>query len=405
MKNKHKPLNEKHAKALESAVQAQKDRMIRQLFRFAFTFFVATVTWVIGKYLISAPWRPSYFQGRVSVLADLMLAFSVAFLMLIAVYQVKKLADYFCELFAYELALRNHGFNANVFKRTTRTLRPFFYFTMFVIAFALFNPLLVGISKELAYALAVLLALWGIMAIVHALALLTKTHFIPKKYHTPLVLVEDLTEIVDRLTTPEAAEKRLDLAYYHAELAAEEARRAREIFRWKYTNAMLVALSITITAYLAITSNLTMIVNNFGSFGLLGGFLAGFFFTSIITVVPATIVLFELSKTISPYVLAPIAGLGAVITDLFLYSIIKKSVRDTEAIAKKYNLKLPKLDSRLAKILVPIIGGLIVASPLPDEIAVALFGVAKYDWKQFAVLSYVFNTLGILAVGLAAQSL
>ena len=120
---------------------------------------------------------------------------------------------------------------------------------------------------------------------------------------------------------------------------------------------------------------------------------------------PATIVLFELSKTISPYVLAPIAGLGAVITDLFLYSIIKKSVRDTEAIAKKYNLKLPKLDSRLAKILVPIIGGLIVASPLPDEIAVALFGVAKYDWKQFAVLSYVFNTLGILAVGLAAQSL
>jgi hypothetical protein len=54
--------------------------------------------------------------------------------------------------------------------------------------------------------------------------------------------------------------------------------------------------------------------------------------------------------------------------------------------------------SRVWKIIIPVIAGLIIASPLPDELAVAIFGAVKYDVKKFLLFSYCFSFLGILAI-------
>jgi len=54
--------------------------------------------------------------------------------------------------------------------------------------------------------------------------------------------------------------------------------------------------------------------------------------------------------------------------------------------------------SKVWKALIPVIAGLIIASPLPDEIGVALFGASKFEPKKFVFISYFLNFLGILII-------
>ncbi|MEK7557169.1 MAG: hypothetical protein AAB538_04290, partial [Patescibacteria group bacterium] len=49
------------------------------------------------------------------------------------------------------------------------------------------------------------------------------------------------------------------------------------------------------------------------------------------------------------------------------------------------------------------LAGIIIASPLPDEIGIALLGFMKTRKKDFFLLSLVANFLGILAIGLVAR--
>ena len=52
-----------------------------------------------------------------------------------------------------------------------------------------------------------------------------------------------------------------------------------------------------------------------------------------------------------------------------------------------------------------LIGGLIIASPLPDELGISLLGFSKAKTSLFIVLSFVFNFLGILFIGWVARAL
>ncbi|MCC7436766.1 hypothetical protein IT402_02755, partial [Candidatus Nomurabacteria bacterium] len=55
--------------------------------------------------------------------------------------------------------------------------------------------------------------------------------------------------------------------------------------------------------------------------------------------------------------------------------------------------------------LAPVIGAIIIASPLPDEIGVGLIGISKMKNWQFLVLSFVLNSLGILLIVTLAKSI
>ena len=54
--------------------------------------------------------------------------------------------------------------------------------------------------------------------------------------------------------------------------------------------------------------------------------------------------------------------------------------------------------------LTPLIGAIIVASPLPDEIGLALMGLSGLRTAMFLPLSFILNFFGILAVGLAVRA-
>jgi len=141
----------------------------------------------------------------------------------------------------------------------------------------------------------------------------------------------------------------------------------------------------------------------------LSAFVAGFFFTYFFTIVPATAVLGELiSHGMPVWQLALIGGLGAALGDSVIFLFMQKRVTvDIEEFLTSNHYTRAKrfMKSRLFRILSPTLGAIIVASPFPDEVGLALLGLRKIRLSLIAPLTFAFNAIGILAVGGVLQSL
>lgn len=151
-----------------------------------------------------------------------------------------------------------------------------------------------------------------------------------------------------------------------------------------------------------------LLLGLFGGSDILASFFAGMFFTSVTTTTPAMAFLGELSLQSSPVAVALVGGLGAVVGDYVIFAFVRDRIGDDIAYLLKRtgSPRFFKLFHRRSfKRLLPFIGGLIIASPLPDELGLTFMGIAKMPTSRFLVISYAFNTVGILLIGLAARAL
>jgi uncharacterized membrane protein YdjX (TVP38/TMEM64 family) len=171
----------------------------------------------------------------------------------------------------------------------------------------------------------------------------------------------------------------------------------------------VIALSIFVAVIIIKTGILPHFINQLGAYKIIGAFIAGMFFTSIFTTAPALATLGELGLVHNPVVIAIIGGLGAVIGDMVIF----KFVRDRFSEDLREVFKLTKPSDRLKKLadlhffrwFILFFGGIIIASPLPDEIGISLLGMAKVPTRWFIPISFVFNTIGILVVILTLKKL
>ena len=62
------------------------------------------------------------------------------------------------------------------------------------------------------------------------------------------------------------------------------------------------------------------------------------------------------------------------------------------------------LHLKFFKWLIPFMGALVVASPLPDEIGLAMMGFSKIRTSLFIPISFLLNFLGILVIGFIAKN-
>lgn len=145
------------------------------------------------------------------------------------------------------------------------------------------------------------------------------------------------------------------------------------------------------------------------SFLFLGAFIAGFFFTSLLTIAPSSVMFYNIFHGGAPLVpVALIGGFGAMCGDLLLFKFLKINLTDgLVAFVKAHTSNHLKRMWRFRWFswAMMVAGAIIIASPLPDELGVALMGVGEVKPRVFLPLSFVMNTLGILAVGLVAQQL
>jgi uncharacterized membrane protein YdjX (TVP38/TMEM64 family) len=189
-------------------------------------------------------------------------------------------------------------------------------------------------------------------------------------------------------------------------------------FEWKHRNIILLMISILIAWFLFQFHGTHVFLQKLGSFGYLGSFLAGIMFTYAFTVAPATSIILVLGETLNPILIALIGATGAVISDYLIFRFVRDKLMDeikllskeidefskpiSEMVIKqKVRILIWKKisRSRILKMIIPIVAGLIIASPLPDEIGVALFGATRFERRKFLLISYLLNFLGILVIG------
>ena len=165
---------------------------------------------------------------------------------------------------------------------------------------------------------------------------------------------------------------------------------------------MLFITSIVITVYLIATGLLEQIISSLGEFGIIGTLISGMFFGYGFTAIPATASLIFFTKTINFIVIAFIGAIGTMIGDLLIFHLFKDSLPDEiENLVNRSVIE--KLQKSKAKWLVPGIAAFFIASPLPDEIGVALLGMTKYDGNKFMLVTFTLNFIGLLIItGIAA---
>ncbi len=167
---------------------------------------------------------------------------------------------------------------------------------------------------------------------------------------------------------------------------------------WHYKNTILLLVSIVVFIFLADTPFVKDMIAQIGDWGYLGAVIIGMLSVMTFTAAPALVILYELSGTLNIYELCILAGVGSVLGDFIIFSFFKDKVfSELEPIITKIVAKpfMHIFRTHYFAWLTPVIGAIIIASPLPDDLGVGLLSASKIKKWQFIILSFVLNSIGL----------
>lgn len=179
--------------------------------------------------------------------------------------------------------------------------------------------------------------------------------------------------------------------------------------RYHYKNLSFLALSFLVTFLLFKIEAFHSLLLHLGKFGYIGAFIGGMLFVSTFTVSIGTVILLILAQTLRPIEIGIIAGIGAVLSDATIFHFIRSKglIEEVHNFFKYFGGdKISHLiHTKYFSWTLPVVGALIIASPLPDELGVGLIGISKLKPFQFILLSFILNSIGIFLIVSAAYVL
>lgn len=136
------------------------------------------------------------------------------------------------------------------------------------------------------------------------------------------------------------------------------------------------------------------VLANLQAAGYLGALIAGFFYALSLTA-PLATGIFAGLLGVQPVLAAVIGGLGALLYDLGIFLFVRREVQTPlfERLKARFSGR-----PRLPRWVTIVVGALIIASPLPDELGVGLWGLTAMRARVFLPLSFGLNTLGLLII-------
>jgi uncharacterized membrane protein len=179
---------------------------------------------------------------------------------------------------------------------------------------------------------------------------------------------------------------------------------------YKYTIGFVFSVAIAIVLFA--TGTFDRLIGILDGGGYVSAVVAGFLYPFTLTAASAALYLIEIGDALNPFALAILAGIGAMFADLIMFKLLKKSITD-ELKVIMLTLLPPHRRQRLERItkhrfflwLTPLLASFLIASPFPDEIGVALFGIINFRPKYLSILSFFLNTIGIFFLVLLGYSL
>jgi hypothetical protein len=174
----------------------------------------------------------------------------------------------------------------------------------------------------------------------------------------------------------------------------------------KYPILLITALSIVSLFVFANSQLAERLYSFFGQLGYWGAFFCGVLFAFSATAFASLVVIYHLSSYVSPIYIALLGGLGSMLTDYVLFKTLRNGAyTEMQSLWSRITRgKPPKiLSSRLYRKVAPILGAMIIASPLPDELGVAILGHSHLSTPKFIIITYILNSVGIYLIALAGK--
>lgn len=170
---------------------------------------------------------------------------------------------------------------------------------------------------------------------------------------------------------------------------------------FKYKNLALMLVGVVVAFLLAGFSPFASFLLQLQHHQYLGAFLGGLLFVSTFTFGIGTIILSSLSENYSLVSIALVAGAGAVVGDLLIFKFVRnRLIEEIKPLYERFggNTISKIFYSHFFSWTLPVLGAIIIASPLPDELGVTLLGISNVKTSQFIAISFLLNTVGIFLV-------
>jgi uncharacterized membrane protein YdjX (TVP38/TMEM64 family) len=179
----------------------------------------------------------------------------------------------------------------------------------------------------------------------------------------------------------------------------------KRLFRFKYPKLALLAIATVAAYWLFSMPEVVAAINGLNGWEYLEIFVAGLFFSFGFTT-PFAIGFFLTVEPSSVLGAALVGGLGAFLSDVVIFHTIKFSFMDefhrlkrTAAMRKLRELIRRDFNAHVSNYLFYVFAGLIIASPLPDELGVSMLaGLTHIRPMTFAAISLLCNAAGILVM-------
>lgn len=161
---------------------------------------------------------------------------------------------------------------------------------------------------------------------------------------------------------------------------------------------IIIAVGIFVALVLAKVGFIDYLISIVGNYHVLASFIAGIFFTSAFTLAPASVALVRIAEYAPIETIALWGGLGALCGDLVLFFFIRDRFYNDLIKAIKPSVRhhiFRSFHLGFLKWLAPLVGAAVIASPLPDELGIALLGMSKIKLSFLIPISLAMNILGI----------
>lgn len=142
--------------------------------------------------------------------------------------------------------------------------------------------------------------------------------------------------------------------------------------------------------------------------GSAGSFLSGMLYTSFLTSAPAAVALVSLGAHVAVWKIAVVGALGVVCGDVLLFRFIRSRLTQdiVDTLGGSRVRRFGKiLNRRPFSWIVPTLGAVVLASPLPDELGLLMLGASKLSQSYFVPFVYTVNVVGIFLLVTVAQAL
>ncbi len=177
---------------------------------------------------------------------------------------------------------------------------------------------------------------------------------------------------------------------------------AKHVFWFRYPKLEFLILTILVAYFVFSQTSLPGKIAQLEGFGYIGVFIAGFFYSFGFSG-PFAVGFFTSVGNLNIFWAALIGGVGSMISDMLIFTLIRFSfmnefdqIKKTTPFVFIKKLAQKDINSKLRRIMLYIFSCAVIASPLPDEIGVTMLsGLTNITPRRMVIISLILSTAGI----------